>query len=65
MAGYPLLESSAVRGWVEFGRLFEANDLWGRGVGGCAFAERVSLAVWTPGSPYSGRDRAGQGVPSG
>ena len=45
VAGYLLLESSTVRGWVEFGRLFKANDLWGRGLGGCAFAERVSLAV--------------------
>ena len=65
MAGYLLLEPSTVRGWVEFGRLFEANDLWGRGIGGCAFAERVSLAVRSPGSPYSSRDWVGQGISSG
>ena len=64
VAGQLLLESSTVRGWVELGRHFEANDLWRRGIGGCAFAERVCLAVSTPGSPYSFRKRVGEGVPS-
>ena len=53
VTGYLLLQSSTVRGWVEFGGHFESNGLWRRGIGGCAFAERVCLAVSTTGSPHS------------